>query len=615
MWVSRIRVTGGFLSGLDLRLHPGLNVIIGPRGVGKTSLLELIRHALGISNAQIGGATRRLDLIVSILGAGEVIIDLETGSSLEANNTAEQLIVDGSGKGRRQEFSASALMIGQNELESIASDPESRLKLIDLRADVSAAPTPAPEVAVLTHRLFGLREEVNLLTDQLRARSNLLKDREGLAAIEAELMGRASSELTKVRAELTHVENEMRQLRQDEESADQLLQDLNSSSLEVLALRGRFEGNAARAVSNRVAADIRPGIERVRLLLGDARSTIQQLRSTLSRSIEQMSEAEIELQAQATPLRSALEESEKGLGEVTARLRNIDLQLARLDTAADRLRESRALSIAVSSERSALLDEFELAQERRYTSRTQVAELVSARLSNRVVITIEHLTNSQAYRDLLVRLLQGSGIQFRSPAEAISRATLPRQLVEMIESGQHSKLALLTGLPESRVAKALAHLEDPQALSDIASMNIEDAADFLLRVGSELKSVSSLSTGQKCAVTLPIFLTEHTKPLILDQPEDHLDNAYLVSTVVRSVRARVAAGAQTIIATHNANVPVLADADVVASLNSDGRRGYIAHAGHVDEPAIVRAITDVMEGGLAAFRARAEFYDQYGAES
>ena len=51
MWISRIRVTGGYLHGLDVTLSRGLNVIVGPRGAGKTAFLELLRHAVGAQHA------------------------------------------------------------------------------------------------------------------------------------------------------------------------------------------------------------------------------------------------------------------------------------------------------------------------------------------------------------------------------------------------------------------------------------------------------------------------------------------------------------------------------------------------------------------------------------
>lgn len=606
MWISRIRITGGFLSGLDLRLDPGLNVIIGPRGTGKTTLLELIRHAIGLSNVQPGRDIRNRDTIKNILGTGEVIVDLE------ADGFSHQLIVDAEGRGRREDFAASVLMIGQNELESIASDPESRLRLIDLRAEVSATHEPNPEIAILTRRLYELREEIDLLIEQMRTRANLTKDRELLAHREATLMSQASTELAEVRKRLADVERQQSNLERDAEATSLLYSSVKSGVFDLASLRNILTDPISLRIPERLPNEIHQGLDSVRMLLTEANTVLDNLKIGLQASINEIDVAEIRLRAEATPLRSWLDESEKGLGEVTARLRNIDSQLSQLEVAGDRLQKIRRRYLEISAERKSYLDYFEMAQEERFKSRTRVASLVSERLSNRVIISIEHLTDSTEYRELLVRLLQGSGIQFRGPAESIARTTLPRQLVSTIESGQSGEIALLTGLPEQRISRALAHLDDPDSLSQIVSVNVSDSADFLLRVGSELKSVDELSTGQKCAVTLPILLTEHTRTLVLDQPEDHLDNAFLVETVVRSIALRVAAGAQTIIATHNANIPVLGNADVVVSLKSDGRRGFISQAGQVDEPAIVRDITNVMEGGLDAFRARAHFYYEHG---
>jgi hypothetical protein len=63
-----------------------------------------------------------------------------------------------------------------------------------------------------------------------------------------------------------------------------------------------------------------------------------------------------------------------------------------------------------------------------------------------------------------------------------------------------------------------------------------------------------------------------------------------------------------IFSTHNANIPVLGNADRVILLGSDGTRGFVRHAGALDDPKSVDAITTVMEGGIEAFDKRAKFY-------
>ena len=63
-----------------------------------------------------------------------------------------------------------------------------------------------------------------------------------------------------------------------------------------------------------------------------------------------------------------------------------------------------------------------------------------------------------------------------------------------------------------------------------------------------------------------------------------------------------------VFSTHNANIPVLGNADRVIQLGSDGRRGFVVIAAPLENQAIVSSITTIMEGGAEAFERRASFY-------
>jgi ABC-type cobalamin/Fe3+-siderophores transport system ATPase subunit len=77
-----------------------------------------------------------------------------------------------------------------------------------------------------------------------------------------------------------------------------------------------------------------------------------------------------------------------------------------------------------------------------------------------------------------------------------------------------------------------------------------------LRGRPNFKDASDLSRGQKCTALLPIFLARRDNPLIIDQPEDNLDNHFIFETVVNAVQ-RMKRRRQMIFITHNANIPVL----------------------------------------------------------
>jgi energy-coupling factor transporter ATP-binding protein EcfA2 len=159
-----------------------------------------------------------------------------------------------------------------------------------------------------------------------------------------------------------------------------------------------------------------------------------------------------------------------------------------------------------------------------------------------------------------------------------------------------------------RAAKAVLALKESD-LGEIVTVPVEDYVTFSLLDGADYKDISDLSTGQRCTVILPLVLRHTDRLLIVDQPEDHIDNAFIVDTLIQSVLARPDDG-QIIFSTHNANIPVLGNADFVIQLGSDGKRGFPLVANTLDAPPAVTAITTVMEGGAQAFASRAKFYNR-----
>ncbi len=119
------------------------------------------------------------------------------------------------------------------------------------------------------------------------------------------------------------------------------------------------------------------------------------------------------------------------------------------------------------------------------------------------------------------------------------------------------------------------------------------------------KDSPSLSTGQKCTTILPILLLESEKPLIIDQPEDNLDNRFISDTVVKSLHS-MKTKRQLIFVTHNPNIPVLGDAERVFVMTSDGASARVASSGTVDERKV--EIVTLLEGGEEAFKHRLARY-------
>ena len=121
------------------------------------------------------------------------------------------------------------------------------------------------------------------------------------------------------------------------------------------------------------------------------------------------------------------------------------------------------------------------------------------------------------------------------------------------------------------------------------------------------KTIETGSVGEKSTAILSLLLSAGDQPIIIDQPEDDLDNQYVYNVVVDLLRRRKFSR-QVIIATHNANIPVNGDAELIVALGADNRLGKVLDSGSIDEPDIKNQVSLVMEGSAEAFRLRRERY-------
>ncbi len=118
----------------------------------------------------------------------------------------------------------------------------------------------------------------------------------------------------------------------------------------------------------------------------------------------------------------------------------------------------------------------------------------------------------------------------------------------------------------------------------------------------------NLSLGQKASVLLGALLfAEDRTPLIIDQPEDHLDSRFIFGTVVTNLR-NVKERRQVIVATHNANIAILGDAEMIVPLQGWKGQGVVREPGSVDAPKTRSRACDILEGGTSAYMRRGEMY-------
>lgn len=126
---------------------------------------------------------------------------------------------------------------------------------------------------------------------------------------------------------------------------------------------------------------------------------------------------------------------------------------------------------------------------------------------------------------------------------------------------------------------------------------------------SNFKSIVNASAGQKTTAVLTFILSQAGCPLLLDQPEDDLDNRLVCDLVVEKIKA-IKEKRQVIVITHNANIPVIGDSEYIITMDSNSRYLKEHSEGLVEDAAVRNDICEIMEGGEDAFNKRAIRYKQ-----
>lgn len=121
--------------------------------------------------------------------------------------------------------------------------------------------------------------------------------------------------------------------------------------------------------------------------------------------------------------------------------------------------------------------------------------------------------------------------------------------------------------------------------------------------GRNFRPIEQASPGQKTAAILAFILAYGTEPLVLDQPEDDLDNRLIYDLIVQQIR-QIKVRRQVIVVTHNPNIVVNGDAEKVLEMAFKNGQCVVAERGSLQSQAIRDAVCRVMEGGQEAFKKR-----------
>jgi DNA repair ATPase RecN len=613
VWIESIRIEGGTLDGFHQHLRPGLNVLIGGRGTGKSSIIELIRFCLGAPSSSDTIAKDSLEHALGVLGDGKITITLtDEHERIEVSRIAsddeDQCPID----------VAAPLVFSQKEVEQIGARSQSRMRLID--GFVSGRSAAASRQAPLHARIRSASSEIRALLAEIDDISERLLALPRIQTNLAELQHQGAAQ----RARSVELDALRRQL--DELIPLASAANVRAASIERSAAKlGEWTDELELICSRRPTIEAWPVEAATSDQLSSHRSRLTAVNRTLATTIDEYRRITLELDglrqtaqhekaatdAQSREVRQKIEEQQKGASILDRQISELSQEIAALNSLAALKAERIERINRVNHQRQAALDELHAQTQELTKSRHQIASGLTRALSPAIRVTVKPLADYRTYLSVLNGALRGSGLRYRELAERIVATFSPQEIAILAEKGDAAKIANALEINEER-AHRLAESLRGDAGTELFVTDVGDEVIIELLDGTSFKTTDFLSMGQRCTAVLPIILQHNERIIALDQPEDHLDNAFVVGTLVHAIRAR-SQSAQTIIATHNPNIPVLGDADLVTHLESDGDRCFVHVAGALDDTEVVHSITNIMEGGLEAFQRRATFYAESGA--
>ncbi|TAL46704.1 MAG: DNA repair protein, partial [Methylovulum sp.] len=627
--IESLKITGGYLDDLHIEFSEHLNAVIGGRGTGKSTLLECIRFCLqrqaigenaqkqhdNIIKENLGKAKARIELVIrsSQMGGKRFTVARrygETASIRDENGNISAFIP--------ADLLPEIEIYGQNEIYEIAQNPVSQRKLLGrfLAAEQRELDARIKEIlaklAENRKKLLAAQEQVSVIEDEV---ARLPKLEEQLGQLKA--LG-LEEKLQIVPLLETEKRLQKRAVNEEGQRLDQAFQALRDALPDTVFLSDTVIDKLPHATSLRI----------LRLELGGLHTTAKNL---LTQWQEKYTAAHSSITAINAELNQLLQQEESALEktfkelpafegksgkEIGIAYQGLLREIERVRPQQTLIQNRRQIVDELNQQRKAMLDDLSSLRAARSAQFIKTLKSLSKRLAGKLKLT----PKVEADREPIIKFLVDCQLENVAAGrlawmrEAESFSTV--KLAEYIRLGAGA--LEVTSINEGwhitpTIANALSRLS-PAKILELEELELPDVIGIELNIAHEgtanFKPLAKLSTGQQCTAILHLLLLQNHDPLLMDQPEDNLDNAFIADRIVSELRSAKTAR-QFIFATHNANIPVFGDAEWIGVFEvQDGQATMPPeHQGGIDMPLIRAKAANILEGGKEAFNQRKAKYE------
>lgn len=603
--IRSIQFEGGVLDGKTLRFSPELNALIGIRGSGKSSVLEAIRYVLDIPRGEKALDTKyKDDLIKHTLGSGgkaTIVARDVYGQEFSVSRIFREspnVYLGGKlqpGVSIRETVLRQPIYFGQKDLSSTGDGFETDL----------------------VEKLVG--EKLRPLRSKIEARRQLVRE----AVNRYQKLQNTAEQKREYETQLADATFRLKKFAE-------------FGLAEKLQKRIGFQqdGNAIARIRNQVGNFI----DGLQSFIAEHEDELKN--ATAYQASEANSAFFAEYFAEYAPLLVEFEKL-KAISSASSKIANkLDLKKAEFDKRREGLQEEfaqieRQLAEELKQTGTTAIqpDDF-LQQQQRKTKAEQMLELLVKQEKQKDTVYQALIAEVNVLNELWLE-------EFRAIKVELDRVNANHTALNIeaeFKGGKEAALVFMqqmyrgSNIREATLRNVMADYADfgglfrdlekaksnagstpdvfertlLQSLPDFLTYQVPNS--FVIRYrGKELKHHS---LGQRSSALILYVLSQRENDvIIIDQPEDDLDNQTIYDDVIKLIREMKPA-TQFIFATHNANFPVLGDAEQVHACRYQDETIQV-QTGSIDAKTIQTEIINIMEGGEEAFNKRKEVYSQW----
>lgn len=617
--IKHVKIEGELLDGVDIDLSPNLTCIIGSRGAGKSTLLESIREAAGnktlsrLCDSEVWPQTITLEYI----DEAEQSITLQRDKNsyvinrTDSDNGITAIPIESYGQGDTA-----------NTIQHSDENPQVLIDFLDRFLNLDHYKRKDEEIIVQ------LRENQS---EMRKLRINLASLKDAQKALENEKRKLESLQKTKA-ADIVRFHNALLQERNFRTELINELNDLVNKYKDILGNKTIFTNVASmNDDSIIIGKEYFNAVKQLVEQFSDVVSSKEkELNAALSEKVKELKvqlnlwkQKETEIQSKIDAKKQEL--TQAGIPFDLGKINQISKDIIDLEKKVKSLLEDQKRLKELAEVRKTIIQSRLDNKREILRQHLSFAQRINDSLKNSVdsfFITIKYIEGkySPEFEETLKNLMGWRTVQV-SKASVIARNITVYDFVKAVKTRDAASLIKITNngnrlLGDEEIQRIFDTLNDNCQYEELECVSYDDLPDISVAkqfndAGGQktiVRKISQLSLGQQQSVLLGILLlSDSDKPLLIDQPEDNLDSEFIFKTIVYNLR-KIKEHRQVIIVTHNPNIAVLGDAELIIPLKSTNNHSTVIHPGSIDNTDTINLCCQILEGGESAFKQRNKIY-------